>query len=90
MKEDFVREYDCSEEASRMADRHKGPIVLRDKPKLKLTGQDGNAFSILGRMSKAGKDAGWDKTYRDEVQREATSGDYDKLLATAIKYFDCR
>ena len=90
MKEDFIREYDGSEEASHMVDRRKKPLVLRDKPKLKLTGQDGNAFSILARMSRAGKDAGWDKAYRDEVQREATNGDYDKLLATAIKYFDCR
>lgn len=60
------------------------------KPKLKLIGQDGNAFSILGRMSRAGKDAGWDKAYRDEVTREATSGDYAHLLATAAKYFDVR
>jgi hypothetical protein len=60
------------------------------KPKLKLIGQDGNAFSILGRMNRAGRDAGWDKAYRDEVSREATSGDYSHLLATAMKYFDVR
>ena len=89
MKEDFIREHDSSEASSRMADAATAKANDR-KPKLKLTGQDGNAFSILGRMSKAGKDAGWDKAYRDEVQREATSGDYDKLFATAIKYFDCR
>ncbi|MEY4932962.1 MAG: hypothetical protein RLZZ403_1282 [Pseudomonadota bacterium] len=68
----------------------KQPIARERKPKLKLVGQDGNSFSILGRMNAAGKAAGWDKTYRDEVTREATSGDYDKLLATAAKYFEVR
>ena len=88
-KEDFVREYESSEASSRMADAATTKANDR-KPKLKLVGQDGNAFSILGRMNRAAKDAGWDRAYRDEVTREATSGDYDKLLATAMKYFDCR
>ena len=87
-KEDFVREYESSEASSRMADAATTKANDR-KPKL-LVGQDGNAFSILGRMNRAGKAAGWDKAYRDEVTREATSGDYDKLLATAMKYFDVR
>ena len=46
---------------------------------VKLVGEDGNAFSILGRVSAALKRAGHGdavKAYTDE----AMSGDYDNLL----------
>lgn len=54
---------------------------------VQLTGEDGNAFAILGAVSKALRRAG----YGDEVQAftdEATSGDYDHLLATAMQWVD--
>lgn len=53
--------------------------------KVQLTGTDGNAFMILGRVSGALKDAGIPKEDRDTFMKEATSGDYDNLLATCIK-----
>lgn len=31
------------------------------KPRLKLSGEDGNAFSILGRAKQAAEKAGWEK-----------------------------
>ena len=55
------------------------------KPVVKLTGVDGNAFMILGVVSRALKDAGIDPK---EFYNEATSGDYDHLLQTVFKYVE--
>ena len=56
------------------------------KPTVKLTGQDGNAFSIMGRVKKALKHAGADKEYIDKYLNAATSGDYDNLLVVSMEY----
>ena len=53
---------------------------------VELTGTDGNAFSILARVSGALKRAGVDKTERDAFYNEATAGDYDALLRTAMRW----
>lgn len=50
-----------------------------------LVGEDGNAFAIMGRVSKALKRAGH-KDLVDQYINEATSGDYDHLLQTTMKY----
>jgi len=63
----------------------KGPNT---KPTVKLTGHDGNAFSIMGRIKQALRRAGADKEYIDKYLKEATSGDYDNLLAVSMKYAD--
>jgi hypothetical protein len=55
---------------------------------LPLIGEDGNAYSILGRASKLMRRAGIDKAERDEFMAEATSGDYDNLLMTCHKWFN--
>ena len=52
---------------------------------VKLIGEDGNAFSILGKVSKALKRNGYKKE-ADDFLKEATSGDYDHLLQTCNKY----
>lgn len=57
--------------------------------KVQLTGEDGNAFFILGRCQKAARRAGLTKKQVDEFQKEAMSGDYSHLLATCMAYFDC-
>jgi hypothetical protein len=57
-----------------------------NKPKVKLIGEDGNAFAILGRVSKALRNAGADQEYINQFRNEATSGDYNHLLSTAMKY----
>ncbi len=62
---------------------------MKTKPKLKLVGQDGHAFSILGRALGAAKKAGWSAEEREAYREEATSGDYNHLLATTMDYFDC-
>jgi hypothetical protein len=57
----------------------------KKRPKLKLTGEDGNAFFILGKAKRVARknNMNW-----DEIKAEATSGNYDHLLQTMMKYFE--
>jgi len=55
---------------------------------LQLVGEDGNAFSILGKASKALKRNDLYDEYWKDYESEATSGDYNNLLVTTMKYFD--
>ena len=52
---------------------------------VKLVGEDGNAFAIIGRVSKALKSRGYRKA-ADQYIKEATSKDYDHLLSTTMEY----
>lgn len=58
------------------------------KPKVTLIGKDGNAFNILGLATRAARKAGWPQEKIDAYTKEATSGDYDHLLATTLEQFD--
>lgn len=64
------------------------PKVKDEKPKLKILGQDGNAFMVLGLAQKAAMKAKWEKSYIDAVMEEMQSDDYNHLLQTAMHYFD--
>ena len=55
---------------------------------VQLTGQDGNAFMILGSVSKALRRAGHGDAAKEFLD-EAKSGDYDHLLQTAMRYVTC-
>jgi len=55
---------------------------------VQLTGEDGNAFAILGAVSKALRRAGH-RDAVDEFLDEAQSGDYNNLLQTAMRYVTC-
>ena len=65
--------------------------LRRSEPKypkieVQLTGEDGNAWSVLGRMRKALRRA---KIGNDEIEqftKEATNGDYNHLLATCMEW----
>ena len=57
-----------------------------EKPTVKLVGKDGNAFAIMGRVKNALKKAGADEEYIKKYLDESMAGDYDNLLATAMKY----
>jgi hypothetical protein len=61
---------------------------MTEKPKLKLVGKDGNAFNILGLARKAARNAGWTKEEIDAFMKEATSGDYNDLLAACMEHFE--
>lgn len=52
---------------------------------VQLTGQNGNAFAILGIVNKALQRGGVSKEDRDAFMAEATNGDYDHLLQTVMK-----
>lgn len=55
---------------------------------VELIGKDGNAFMILGLVSKALKRAGVSKAEVDEYMAEAMSGDYDHLLQTTMRWVE--
>jgi hypothetical protein len=56
---------------------------------VKMVGEDGNAFGIMGRCIRAARMAGLSTEQIDEFLAEATAGDYDHLLQTCLRYFDC-
>ena len=56
--------------------------------KLKLVGEDGNAFSIMARARQLLRRNGRADLI-EQFTKECTSGDYDNLLATCARYFDC-
>jgi hypothetical protein len=53
---------------------------------VKLVGENGNAFNILGIVIRGMKKAHIEQIVIDEFYKEATSGDYDHLLQTCMKY----
>jgi ribosomal protein S9 len=53
---------------------------------VKLTGTDGNAFAIMGAVSKALRKAGASADEVEQYMNESMSGDYDNLLRTAMKW----
>lgn len=56
--------------------------------KVKLIGENGNAFFVLGTVIKALRNAGYDKEFVQQFQEEAIAGDYDQLLKTVMEYVD--
>lgn len=54
--------------------------------KVALIGEDGNAFSILGRVEEALRKAGVSHEERSLFRKEATAGDYDHLLQTVMTW----
>jgi hypothetical protein len=61
---------------------------MTERPTVELTGTDGNAFAVLGRVEKALRRAGWIQADIDKFHQEATRGDYDHLLQTVFKYVE--
>jgi hypothetical protein len=55
---------------------------------VQLSGRDGNAFAIMGRIIQALKRNGVSKEEQDAFQKEATSGDYDNLLQVCNKWVE--
>jgi hypothetical protein len=53
---------------------------------VKLVGNDGNAFAIMGAVSKALRKAGASQDEIRDYMTESMSGDYDNLLRTAMKW----
>lgn len=53
---------------------------------VKLVGENGNAFAILGAVKRALRRAKVPEAEIDQFYAEATSGDYDKLLRTCMSW----
>lgn len=60
--------------------------VLYPDITVQLSGSDGNAFAILGRVQAALRRGGASQEAIRDFLDEAKSGDYDNLLQTAMKY----
>ena len=58
-----------------------------ERPVLKLVGEDGNAFNVLGKARRALRLAGRGDEWTT-FEAKATSGDYDDLLATVMQWFE--
>ena len=58
------------------------------KPVVKLIGEDGNAFCIMGSCIRAARSAGWEGDRISALTKEMMSGDYTNLLAVAAAHFD--
>ena len=53
---------------------------------VQLTGIDGNAFAIMGAVSKALRENDVSKELIDKFQDECMSGDYDHLLQVCMQW----
>jgi hypothetical protein len=58
------------------------------KPKVKLTGTDGNVFALLGRCNKALKDAGQHDRAKELTEKVFKAGSYDNALVLFMEYCD--
>lgn len=61
--------------------------VRARKITIDLTGPEGNAFCVLGIITRLMKTLGYSKPQIDAVMQQLTSGDYEHLIATADKHF---
>lgn len=53
---------------------------------VQLSGNDGNAFAIMGSVRNALKKAGATKEQLDQYTMDSMSGDYQNLLRVASRY----
>lgn len=56
--------------------------------KYDLVGQDGNAYAIMGYTQRCMRAEKFTKEEIDAYLKEATSGDYNHLLATSYEFID--
>lgn len=63
--------------------------VKHPQIKVQLVGGDGNAFFILGRCQQAARRANLPPEEIKAFMAEASAGDYNHLLATCMRWFDC-
>lgn len=55
---------------------------------VQLTGIDSNAGSIMGAVTRGLRRHGVSAEEQDEFRKEAMSGDYNNVIATAMKWVD--
>ena len=57
-----------------------------EKPTVRLVGEDGNVFNIIGRVSKALKRAGQPEKAGEFTAKAFSAGSYDEVLQLAMRY----
>jgi hypothetical protein len=55
---------------------------------VKLIGEDGNSYSVMGATTRAMRRAGVSKEVIDEYKEKAMAGDYNNLLAVTMEYVE--
>jgi hypothetical protein len=65
------------------------------KPTIKLLGEDGNIFNLLGiakrrfrELNREDPNAGWDDKWKEFLDKVQSSEDYSLALAVFMDYFD--
>lgn len=60
--------------------------MREEKIDVKLIGEDGNAFYILGKVTREMRRNSYTKDEIDQYLKEAKSGDYDNLLRVTMEW----
>jgi hypothetical protein len=60
--------------------------TMTNKPRLKLVGTDGNAFSVMARAVKALRDSGYTPEQLKSFVADMKSGDYAHALSVVMKH----
>jgi len=65
------------------------------KPTIKIIGEDGNIFNLLGiakrkfrELDREEPDYGWEKKWREFLNRVESSENYDEALIVFMDYFN--
>ena len=56
------------------------------KPTVTLSGTDGNAYAIMGKVGRELRRAGYTEEQRNQYIEEATAGDYNNLIQVTMKW----
>lgn len=65
------------------------PSCRYPEVRIYLSGRDGNSFAILGRCQREARRAYLPEDEIKAFMAEARSGDYDHMLQTCMRWFDC-
>ena len=63
-------------------------LCAEEKPQLRLLGEDGNVFFILGKAVREARRAGWSQERIEQFKKDAMSGDYNNVLRLCMDNFD--
>lgn len=63
-----------------------GTEVRFPEIEVQMSGEDGNAFAIMGRVRRKLRRAGATEDEQGEFMDEAMAGDYDHLLQTVMRW----
>ena len=62
--------------------------MKNNKPKVKLIGQDGNVFNLIGICSRALKNAGQKEKAKEMSEKIFKCGSYSEALSIMMEYCD--